>query len=210
VAATPDRRRRLAAAAAAALALGFSLLVAASPDAFFLLAAPVCVAWAIASAIAARPGLRARLSPRVADVLLGIAAAGLLYAGARGFLWTLCGGLSDVLCAPLAGTLDRFQARSWPAALVIALLLAPAEELFWRGLVQPRLVARLGAVRGVAAAVALAIGLALATGEPFLALAMLPTYAAWGALAAWRGSLVPGLVSHAAWSVLVAAVAPPG
>jgi hypothetical protein len=36
-----------------------------------------------------------------------------------------------------------------------------------------------------------------------------PTYAAWGALAAWRRSLVAPIVSHSAWSVLVASVAPP-
>jgi hypothetical protein len=36
-----------------------------------------------------------------------------------------------------------------------------------------------------------------------------PTYAAWGALAAWRGSLAAAIVSHAAWTLLIAVVAPP-
>jgi hypothetical protein len=76
--------------------------------------------------------------------------------------------------------------------------------------VQGWLARRLGPARGLAAAVALAVLLALATREPFLALATLPTYAAWGALAAWRGSLVPALVSHVTWSLLVASLAPPG
>jgi len=94
-------------------------------------------------------------------------------------------------------------------ALVLVLLIAPAEELFWRGVVQARLEPRIGAARAVALATALAVAVALASGEPFLALATLPTYALWGALATWRGSLVPAIVSHAVWSVLVASLAPP-
>jgi hypothetical protein len=75
--------------------------------------------------------------------------------------------------------------------------------------VQQRLVPRLGRAGAVAATTALAGLVALASGEPFLALATVPTYAVWGALAAWRGSLVPSILSHSTWSVLVASVAPP-
>jgi len=192
------------------LAGAFALLIDASPRSFFLLASPLCLVWMVASSRAAPPGLRDLLRPRAADVALGLASAAVLYAGARLFLWGFCGGFSDALCAPMQDTLRRFEARSVPAALAIALLIAPAEELFWRGVVQGWLARRLGPARGLAAAVALAVLLALVTGEPFLALATLPTYAAWGALAAWRGSLVPALVSHVTWSLLVASLAPPG
>jgi membrane protease YdiL (CAAX protease family) len=94
-------------------------------------------------------------------------------------------------------------------ALALGLLVAPAEELFWRGVVQARLVPRLGDLGAIAVASAAPALLALGSGEPFLALATLPTYAAWGALAAWRRSLAPAVVSHALWSVLIAAVVPP-
>ena len=117
--------------------------------------------------------------------------------------------LGDALCAPLAEMFARFDTRALPSALVLGLLVAPAEELFWRGVVQERLVARLGAWRGVALTTGIAVALALATGEPFLALATLPTYAAWGALAAWRRSLAAPILSHAAWTLLVAVIAPP-
>jgi membrane protease YdiL (CAAX protease family) len=103
----------------------------------------------------------------------------------------------------------RFHTRAVLPALALALLVAPAEELFWRGVVQERLAARVGAWRAVALATALAVAVALASGEGFLALATAPTYAAWGALAAWRRSLLPSIVSHSAWSVLVASIAPP-
>ncbi len=195
-------------AAAAAAAALWALFVAASPRWFFLGAAPLCAGWIALSARAA-PGLAPRLRPRGGDLGLALSTALLLYAASRAFLWAGCGGLSDVLCAPLASTFSRFHARGLAPALVLGLLAAPAEELFWRGVVQARLAPRLGRWRAVAAATAIAVVVALVTGEPFLALATAPTYAVWGALAAWRGNLAPSIVSHAVWSVLVASVAPP-
>ncbi len=196
-------------AAAAAAAAVWALLVAASPRWFFLAAAPFCAVWMALSARAAPPGLAARLRPRWGDLGLALSIAFLLYAGTRAFLWAGCGGVSDALCAPLASMFARFHTRGLGPALALGLLVAPAEELFWRGVVQARLAPRLGRWRAVGAATAIAVAVALATGEPFLALATAPTYAAWGALAAWRGSLVPSLLSHAAWSVLVGSIAPP-
>lgn len=196
-------------ASAVAAGAAWALLVASSPRWFFLAAAPFCAAWIALSIRAAPPGLAARLRPRGSDVAIGLAAAGVLYAGSRALLWAGCGGLGDALCAPLASMFARFDTRTLPAAAVLGLLVAPAEELFWRGVVQERLVARLGAWRGVAVATAIATALSLASGEPFLALATAPSYAAWGALAAWRRSLAAPIVSHAAWTLLVAVLAPP-
>jgi membrane protease YdiL (CAAX protease family) len=194
---------------AASVAAAWALLVAASPRGFFLLAVPVCALWMALSARAAGPGLLARVRPRPGDLGVALAVAVALYAGTRAFLWAGCGGVTSALCGPVASLLGRFEARGAGPALVLVLLAAPAEELFWRGVVQERLVRRLGTVRGVAAATALAAATSLATGEPVLALATVPTYAAWGALAAWRGSLAAPIVSHAAWTLLVAVVARP-
>jgi hypothetical protein len=191
-------------AAAAAAAAAWALLVAASPRWFFLAAAPLCAAWIALSARAAPPGLAARLRPRGADLALALAVAVALYGGTRAVLWAGCGGLTRALCAPAAGMLARFETRTLVSALVLGLLAAPAEELFWRGVVQARLAARLGAPRAVALATGIAVAAALASGEPLLALATAPTYAAWGALAAWRGSLAAPIASHAAWTLLVA------
>jgi len=195
--------------AAAVVAAAWALLVAASPRWFFLAAAPLCAVWMGLSARAAPPGLAARLRLRAGDLGLGVALAVVLYAGTRAFLWAGCGGLGRGLCGPVAELLGRFEVRALGPALVLALLAAPAEELFWRGVVQEALVARLGAARGIAAATGLAVAGALATGEPLLALATAPTYAAWGALAAWRRSLAAPIVSHAVWTLLVAVLARP-
>jgi membrane protease YdiL (CAAX protease family) len=194
---------------AAAIAAAWALLVALSPRGFFVLAVPICAAWMALSARAAAPGLPARLRPRPGDLAVALAVAAALYAGARVFLWAGCGGLTGALCGPVTSLLGRFEARAPGPALVLVLLAAPAEELFWRGVVQERLARRLGRARGVAATTTIAAAAALASGEPLLALATLPTSAAWGALAAWRGSLAAPILSHAAWTLLVAVVARP-
>lgn len=196
-------------AAATAAAIGWALLVSASPQGFFRVAAPSCLGWLLLSALAAPPGLGGRLRVRAGDVALGVLSGLALYALGAAFLRAGCGGLTDALCEPVASMYTRFRTRALLPGLVLFFLVAPAEELFWRGVVQPRLAARLGPARGVALATALAVALALLTGEPLLALATAPTYAAWGALVAWRGSLVPALVSHALWTTLVAVLAPP-
>jgi len=169
-------------------------------------AAPRCE---VVPAAAAPPGLAARLRPGLPDLGLGLLSGLLLFGATRAFLWLFCGGLTDALCAPMAELFGRFQPHGLGPALVLGLLVAPAEELFWRGVVQAWLAGRFGAERALALAVLAAAGVALASGEPLLALATLPTYAVWGALAAWRGSLVPALVSHATWTLLVAAFLAP-
>ena len=207
---TPSRARASSwVGAAAAAAVGWAFLVAAHPPWFFACAAAFAAAWVALSALAAPPGLRARLQPRLGDLLLGSLTALGLYALARLFLWTWCGPLSTALCGPLHSMFGRFHTRALLPGAVLFLAIAPAEELFWRGVVQARLAARLGSARAVAATTALAAGLTLATGEPFLALATVPTYAAWGALSAWRRNLVSAVLAHALWTLLIATLAAP-
>ncbi len=207
---TPPRVRASSwVCAAAAAAVGWALLVSAHPPWFFAWAAAFAAAWLALSALAAPAGLRARLRPRPGDLLLGILTALGLYALARLFLWTWCGPVSTALCGPLHSMFARFHTRAPLPGAALVLAIAPAEELFWRGVVQARLTPRLGSARAVATTTALAAGLTLATGEPFLALATVPTYAAWGALAAWRRNLAPAVLAHALWTLLIATVAAP-
>lgn len=208
--ATPAAPRRWALGASAGAALAWAGLVARSPPGFYAAAAASCLLWLPVSALAAPPGLAARLHPRPSDVALGLASGALLFAATAAALAAACGGLTDVLCAPTARLFARFRPHALGPALVLGLLAAPAEELFWRGVAQAWLARRLGDRRALPAAVLAAAAVALASGEPLLALAALPTGALWGALLAWRGSLVPPLVSHATWTLLVAALlAPP-
>ncbi|MGC3996772.1 MAG: CPBP family intramembrane metalloprotease [Anaeromyxobacter sp.] len=208
--APPRARSDAWTAAACAAAVAWSALVSASPAGFFRWATPLAALWLALSAAArppARPGAARRWLP---DAALGLGSGLALYAAARLFLWASCGPLSQALCPPLHDLFARFQPQAPGPGLALALIIAPAEELFWRGLAQPRLARRLGSAGGVAAATALAVALALATREPFLALAMACTYPVWGALAAWRGGPLVAMVSHALWSVLIATLAAPG
>jgi uncharacterized protein len=204
----PERGSQLAwALASAAGAAGWVALVAASPPGFFALAVPYCLVWAVVSAAAASPPVEPRFAP--ADLAIGVLSGVALFAASRAFLFLACGPWSRALCGPVAELFERFETREVFAALALGFVFAPAEELFWRGVLQARLAARLGPVRAVAAATLAAAASSLATGEPLLALAMLPSYGLGGALFAWRRDLTAPIASHATWSVLVATLFPP-
>ncbi len=181
----------------------WTALVHAHPPRFFLWASLFCAVWLALSWKAMGSSGRQRLLPRSADVLWGVALAGVLYVGSRAVLWALCGGFSEVLCEPLTDVYARFGTGSLGAGLALALVIAPAEELFWRGAVQQELRPRLGEVGSAAVAAVLSSLVLLAFGEPLLALAAFPTSLAWGLLAEWRRSLAAAWVSHSLWDLLI-------
>jgi uncharacterized protein len=193
--------------ASAAGAAGWVALVAASPPRFFALAVPYCLVWAVVSAAAASPPVEPRFAP--ADLAIGVLSGVALFAASRAFLFLACGPWSRALCGPVAELFERFETREVFAALALGFVFAPAEELFWRGVLQARLAPRLGPARAIAGATLAAAAASLATGEPLLALAMLPSYGVWGVLFAWRRDLTAPIASHATWSVLVAVLFPP-
>ncbi len=92
----------------------------------------------------------------------------------------------------------------------LATVIGPAEELFWRGLLQGALSRRLGRWRGAAAATAAYAGVHVVTGNPTLVGAAGVGGAAWSALAA-AGTPMPALVtSHVAWDIWIFLLAPTG
>lgn len=93
-------------------------------------------------------------------------------------------------------------------ALRLALVVAPAEELFWRGLLQGKLSRRFGPARGAALATALYGGAHLCTGNPTLVGAATMAGAGWSGLAA-AGVPMPALIaSHMIWDVWIFLVSP--
>jgi len=106
---------------------------------------------------------------------------------------------------PQIGAVYATRAQLAPAvvALLLGLLIAPLEEVFWRGWVLDRLLHKMPPVVALAIAVALYGGAHVWAANPMLILAALVVGAHWAYLF-WRfGSLVPGLVSHAAWDVAI-------
>jgi len=90
------------------------------------------------------------------------------------------------------------------AALLVVVGTAPAEEVLWRGAVFARATRRLGpGWRPVAATTGLYAAVAGLSGYPVLLLAALVCGAVWARQRQVTGSLVPGMVSHAVWALLL-------
>jgi membrane protease YdiL (CAAX protease family) len=156
------------------------------------------LAVAVFDGAALRPALR----PRARLVAVGVT-SGVLMAAATHLLYPALARLSPAVAAETARLYASF--RTLPPVVAAAALLpvVVGEELVWRGVVQTALARRFGPWRGVALA-ALAYGLAHAPlGSPLLAAVALVCGAVWGTLRAASGSLVPGLLAHLVWDVVV-------
>ncbi len=163
-----------------------------------------------AYALAARPDLprRIRVGPR--EAVLGLAAAGSLYAtfaiGDRFARRFVPSGERDIA--------DIYELRGLRPASEIAARLAtvigPAEEVFWRGFIQDALMARLGRWPGAAAAAMAYGGVHLVTGNFTLFGAATVAGAEWCALYAAGMPLGALLVSHVTWDIWIFLVQPTG
>ncbi len=90
----------------------------------------------------------------------------------------------------------------------LALVIGPAEELFWRGFVQDRLAERAGRWGGAALAAAAYGGAHASTGNATLLGAASVAGAYWSMLRAAGVPLGTLIVSHAIWDVAIFLVAP--
>ncbi len=161
-------------------------------------------------AIVARPSLlrRTRIGPL--NVLLGAASAATLYetfrAGdrfARHFVPT---GSSDI---EHIYALRELRPRG-EIALRLVTVIAPAEELFWRGMVQEGFAQRYGRWRGAILATAAYGGVHAVTGNFTLMGAAAVAGAHWSALYAAGVPLGALIVSHQLWDVWIFLVQPTG
>jgi membrane protease YdiL (CAAX protease family) len=153
-------------------------------------------------ALIAEPSLRrTRIRPR--DVALGLASAAGLYGvfrvGDRMARRIMPRGAEEID--------DVYALRSLrpqnEIAVRLALVIGPAEELFWRGLVLRRLQHRLGRWRGAAAAAAAYGGAHVVTRNATLVGAAATAGAYWSALAAAGMPMSALVVSHVAWDVWI-------
>jgi len=149
-----------------------------------------------------------RSRPRPVDVATGIGIAAALYGvfqvGDRAARRIMPSGAEDIG--------DVYELRSLRPAKEIAIRLAgvigPAEELYWRGLLQAELSRRLGPVRGAAAAAAIYGGAHVVTGNPTLVGAATVAGAGWSALAALGVPMPALVVSHVVWDIWIFLVQP--
>ena len=149
-----------------------------------------------------RPASTALLQPSPRLVLLGAAAGGVM-AAATYLLYPL---LARILPFIATDTTQLYAAFRAPSLVVASLALVPVivgEELVWRGVVQASLVQRLGAWGGVALAAVVYALVHAPLGSPVLVAVAFFCGLAWGTLRATTASLVPTLVAHLLWDVLV-------
>jgi membrane protease YdiL (CAAX protease family) len=104
---------------------------------------------------------------------------------------------------------DQRRGLSLPAALVLAAaVVAPGEELFWRGLFQGRLAGATGWVAAALVTWAVYVVANAASGSlPILAAAVV-SGAVWGALALWTHGVLASLACHSLWTALMVAAPP--
>lgn len=147
--------------------------------------------------------LRRQSGGRPRDLALGAAIAGGLYwvfaVGDRAARALMPSGDQDI-----GNIYELSRLRPRPElALRLALIIAPAEELFWRGLLQQALITRYGRTRGAALAAALYGGAHICTGNLTLVGAATIAGGGWSGLAA-GGVPMPALItSHAIWDVWI-------
>ncbi len=155
-----------------------------------------------------RPARRARIGPT--EVVLGLASAAALYgtfklgdAFARRYVPGGDEQIQDIY------TLRTIRSRPEIAAR-LATVIGPAEELFWRGLVQEALMGRYGRWRGAALAAMAYGGVHIVTGNFTLFGAAGIAGAHWCALYAAGVPLGALVVSHVTWDVWIFLVQPTG
>jgi membrane protease YdiL (CAAX protease family) len=160
-----------------------------------------------AYAVYANPDLR-KTRFRRADVARGVASAGLLYgifrAGDRFARRVMPRGEAEIdeIYRKRGLAPDRF------IAVALALLIAPGEELFWRGLVNRYLAQRLGPVAGNAAGATAYGAIHLVSGNLTLTGAAGVAGAFWSLEHLAQGRMAPLIVSHVAWDVWIFLVRP--
>jgi membrane protease YdiL (CAAX protease family) len=162
---------------------------------------PVLAVCGVAAAWARPPVASGRVSGVLA-VAAGIGSGFAFYAGTIAFV-----GIATRWEPFRAQVRDQYgglgRARR-PVVLALAVLLAvPGEELFWRGLAQPRLQSSLPVLSGPAVAWLGYVGVnVLGESLPLIAGAIVGG-AVWGALALWTDGVLASLLCHGVWTALM-------
>ncbi len=174
--------------------LAWAWLFSAGPTEFWSRAAVAGVVIGVYGAVAERHQLRHLLCPSLLNVVIGVAAAAVLY----GVFWVGDRLLTRLLPAQ-AKDIGRLYAIRGTARQVrmvgVLLVVGPCEEIFWRGFVQHR--------AGVVVALAAYAAVHLWERKAVLVLAAVVGGAFWGALFAWTTTLVAPMICHALWDLAV-------
>jgi membrane protease YdiL (CAAX protease family) len=149
-----------------------------------------------------RSASAALLRANARRILVGVA-AGALMGAATYLLYPPVARLWPFITTDTARLYAAFRAPSVAVASVALVPIIVGEELVWRGVVQTWLTRRLGAWGGVALAAFAYAMVHAPLGSPVLVAVAFACGLAWGTLRAATASLVPSLVAHVLWDVVV-------
>ncbi len=140
-------------------------------------------------------------------------AAGLVAAGGL-FLVFYFGNIMSRYLFTMAGSdikaIYEFKgdAATLKIIILMAIVIGPGEEIFWRGFLQRRLTNQFGDIKGLATATFLYALVHIASGNAILVLAALVCGVFWGYLYHRYGSITINIVSHTVWDIAVFAIFP--
>lgn len=154
-----------------------------------------------------RRPMSALLRPQASLLGLGLGVAAVLYLGADLFMAGLRVG-APAFAAQVEGVYAWSELAPLGLRLTLLPLIVLGEDVLWRGVITLPLAARLGPALGCVAAGSLFALAHLTTGPPLLALAALAMGTLWSVLAVRSRSLVPVVVSHLVWDLVVMFVRP--
>lgn len=126
--------------------------------------------------------------------------------GLFGLFW-LGSFLFDLLNLSFSSQISRLYGRFSPALfwhyLVLVLIIAPGEEIFWRGFIQKRLRKYFGMKVTIGLSVLLYASVHIYSGEWILVLAAVIAGLVWSILYAWKQSMPLVIVSHIVFDLLL-------
>ncbi len=203
---TPRRRSDLAAFAVLLFVPLFIFRTAGPLDFWWWMSLNIVLAVALGAALDGTyfPSLRTDLRAGVGrKVFLGLASAAVLYG-----VFYLGNALSRLIlpfAEPGIGAVYAFKSGASLGRIVplMALLIGPGEEIFWRGFLQRRWQERFGPWPGFVLAAALYAAVHAGSGNVMLVLAAAVCGLFWGWIYMRTKSLLLVAVSHTAWDLAV-------
>jgi membrane protease YdiL (CAAX protease family) len=158
-------------------------------------------------ALTQEPELR-RTRIRLSDIAAGLASAGVLY-----LIFQIGDRLARLLMpqggADIEAIYSLKKLRPRPELMArLGFIIGPAEELFWRGFIQERLMRQFGRLKGTILGVATYGGVHLVSGNFTLIGAASIAGAFWGGLFGLGLPLGALIVSHIVWDIVIFLIAP--
>jgi len=160
------------------------------------------------SLIAGRKELNEVYKFKYSHMAIGLISAAVLY-----FVFFLGNSISNILFDFSREQVSNIYSTKEQAdkifiGLALLFWIGPAEEIFWRGFVQHRLMNKFGAIRGMLITTAIYALVHIWAFNFILFMAALICGLFWGWMYFKYKSLVPAIISHAVWDAFIFVVLP--